>query len=152
MIEKRTKEIEDVKMMEWIKTESDYLPSDEDIRQLEEKLGFSFPEDYIKIMKQYDGAYPSIRTFDLPDDEDCMNNLLSFDETNSQSIMFAYKIIVERGVNNLIPIARDPFGNYICYKKDTDTKLKIVFWDHENPENTIELCDNFSEFLGMLYE
>ncbi len=40
----------------------------------------------------------------LPSDEDYMDNLLSFDETNSQSLMFSYKVMVERGANNLIPL------------------------------------------------
>lgn len=136
----------------WNKFDSDYLPTDEDIENVEKKIGFKFPKDYIDIMKKNDGAYPSIRTFDVLDDEDCINNLLSFDETDIQSIVFAYNAVSGRGVKNVYPIARDPFGNYLCYKKIKSNNSKIVFWNHEKPKKIIEVCDSFSEFLEILYE
>ena len=141
-----------MKKIVWNKFDSDYLPTDEEIESVEKKIGFKFPKDYIEVMKKNDGAYPSIRTFDIRDDEDCINNLLSFDESDAQSITFAYNVVLERGIKNVYPIARDPFGNYVCYKKINSHNSKIVFWNHEKPKKLIELCDNFSEFLEMLYE
>lgn len=134
----------------WKKYENNYLPTEQDIRRVEEKLGFTFPNDFIDIMKENDGGYPNMHTFELLDDEECINNLLSFDESDKQSILFAYNVVCRRGIKNLFPIARDPFGNYICYKKMGLNNCKIVFWNHEDSEE-IELCDNFSEFLNMLY-
>ena len=138
--------------LNWIKIESTYLPTEEDMKKTENKLDFQFPSDYIEVMKEYDGAFPDVRTFDLEEDEDCVNNLLSFDETSKQSILFAYEVVCGRGNKNLYPIARDPFGNYICYEKMDSDKTGIVFWDHENPQKAEKICDSFSEFLNLLYE
>lgn len=140
-----------MKKITWKKYENDFLPSERDIQRIEEKIDFTFPNDFIDIMKENDGGYPDICTFELLDDEDCINNLLSFDESDKQSIVFAYSVLCRYGIKNLIPIARDPFGNYICYKKMELNNSKIVFWDHEAPDKIIDLCGSFSEFLNMLY-
>ena len=138
--------------IEWNKFDGEYLPTDEDIQNVEKKIGFEFPKDFIEVMKMNDGACPSVRAFDMLDDESCINNLLSFDESAVQSIIFAYHVVQGRGLKNVYPIARDPFGNYLCYKKCKFNKLKIVFWNHEKPKKTTELCHTFSEFLDMLHE
>ena len=138
--------------LKWMKMESEFLPTEDDVKKTEDKLNFKFPKDFIEIMMENDGASPSIRTFDVDNDEDCVNNLLSFDEESIQSILYAYDVICNRGNKNIYPIARDPFGNYICYKKTASGDTQVVFWNHENPEKIVKLCDSFSDFLNLLYE
>ncbi len=138
--------------LKWIKIESKYLPTEDDIKRTENELNFIFPKDFIEVMKENDGASPSIRTFDIENDEDCVNNLLSFDEASVQSILYAYGVICSRGNKNIYPIARDPFGNYICYEKTDSGNTQIVFWDHEKPKKIVKLCEGFSDFLNLLYE
>lgn len=51
----------------------------------------------------------------------------------------------------LIPFAKDPFGNLLCFDYRYNEKSpKIVFYDCE--ETTITtVCDSFTELLERLY-
>ncbi len=51
----------------------------------------------------------------------------------------------------LIPIAEDPFGNLLCYDF-IDGREDIVFWNHEKYNDTMKVCNSFSEFLKRLHE
>ncbi|WP_081743142.1 SMI1/KNR4 family protein [Acetivibrio clariflavus] len=36
---------------------------------------------------------------------------------------------------DVIPIARDPFGNLICISVSEDSYGKVLFWDHEKDDD-----------------
>ncbi|MBO1580102.1 SMI1/KNR4 family protein [Bacillus sp. XF8] len=62
---------------------------------------------------------------------------------------------IQPEIEGIIPFARDPFGNLICFDYLAD-KLSptIVFWDHEEQgEAAIEIiCHTFSELLDGVHD
>lgn len=67
---------------------------------------------------------------------------MSFDEEDKENVYKAIKRVSEDN-DKLVPIAKDPGGNYFCLFDG-----KVVFWSHEDGE-TIEAADSFESFCAM---
>ncbi|ETT34058.1 SMI1/KNR4 family protein [Paenibacillus sp. FSL P4-0338] len=124
------------------------------IKLVENNFGVKFPEDYKRCIQLYNGGYPEPNCFDMNDGEQgVLNNLLSFTNDNLNITMF-YDFEEETSIAGLVPIARDPFGNLLCF----DYRLKvqspeIIFYDHEEigEDAIIPVCSTFTELLNGLY-
>lgn len=64
---------------------------------------------------------------------------MSFNEEDKENVYKAIKRVSEDN-DKLVPIAKDPGGNYFCLFYG-----KVVFWSHEDGE-TIEAADSFESF------
>jgi hypothetical protein len=127
------------------------------ISNLETIFEVKFPKDYVEIIMKNDGGYPKPNRFNLNDNEEIFNNLLSFGEEGGSNIVDTYSYVKDRLVEKVIPFAEDPFGNLICFDYRTNNQPTIVFWEHEKAFNDKEsatsyLCDSFTELLLMLHE
>ncbi|OMF84180.1 SMI1/KNR4 family protein [Paenibacillus sp. FSL R7-0337] len=124
------------------------------IKLVENNFGVKFPEDYKRCIQLYNGGYPEPNCFDMNDGEQgVLINLLSFTNDNLNITMF-YDFEEETSIAGLVPIARDPFGNLLCF----DYRLKvqspeIIFYDHEEigEDAIIPVCSTFTELLNGLY-
>ena len=128
----------------------------ESISKVEKELGVNFPADYIECVLKYHGGTPDPHTFDFESRKEAVfDRLLSYDPNQPHFILRDYEAIKNRLPAGIVPIASDPFGNYICFdfrnKKDNPT---LVFWDHEKSGDTAisPICDSFSELLSKLYQ
>ena len=120
------------------------------IRKLEEIIGIILPDDYVKCVMNNNAGYPTLEKFETVNGmERIFNNLLSFDEKKNVNIFNTYNsIFALTGNKMLLPIAEDPFGNYICIDF-SNSEMKVVFWEHET--NTLEAVSaTFSELLSKL--
>jgi len=126
--------------------------NEEMIKKVEEKFNILFPEDFKEVILKYNGASPIKMAYDTEKTKERVAEyLLSFSPNDLDNIYEAYDSIKERGFKELIPIMRDPFGNFICYDFTNKSNPKIMFWNHEN--NDVEyIANSFKEFLGKLYE
>ncbi|MBA2858721.1 hypothetical protein HNP93_001422 [Methanococcus maripaludis] len=131
-----------------------------EIIEVEEFFGIKFPNDYVECLKVNAGGCPKPEVFDFKNHKEAVfNRLFTCDKADSHYfILDNYYAIKDRLIDNIYPIADDPFGNCICfdYREGNDKTPKIVFWDHEiaygNPKNAISyICDSFSELLSKLY-
>jgi cell wall assembly regulator SMI1 len=119
------------------------------IASVEERLGVIFPDDYKACVKLNNGGYPLPDSFGGEDgDALVFNNLISF--TSSYLNMGMY--VSEFKENRILPFARDPFGNHICFDyRHTDQNPSVVFWDQEEGEDFMEpVCDTFTGLLEQL--
>ncbi|MBP3041174.1 SMI1/KNR4 family protein [Bacillaceae bacterium Marseille-Q3522] len=121
------------------------------ITEVEKSFGFKFPADYKQCIMKNNGGFPEPNIFDCDDGrtEAVFNNLISFTDENLNIKMF-----YEFSLQKLIPFARDPFGNLLCFDyRDNDESPKIVFYNCE--ENGITLvtpvCESFTVLLDRLY-
>ncbi|MFC4620414.1 SMI1/KNR4 family protein [Camelliibacillus cellulosilyticus] len=107
--------------------------TDREIKRVETQFNVKLPNDFVECVKRNDGGSPIPNVFDIKEQEpDILNNLLTFDLDSKHSIINVCKDIQDRLIKNIIPFARDPFGNFLCFDyRESDTKPKIVFWDHE---------------------
>lgn len=134
------------------------VPSEQDIKNVEEKFNITFPLDYIECIKINNGARPKPKTFDFDGHkENIFSSLLSIRSKDKENILEVYEWIKDRLPDNVYPFAKDPFGNYICFKYEkSENNSYIVFWNHEkandNKQSSIDfICKDFKSLLEKLY-
>lgn len=137
----------------------------EQIRDLEKKLSFKFPDTYVEHLLKYNGGR-------------CKPNIFSFEENgkitlssidwflaiydgkfdNFEKYFNLYKIEKKRLPNSFFPIAHDSGGNLICMDVSNEN---IYFWNHEkevdydikkdDKRTNLSLIDkNLGDFLSNL--
>ncbi|WP_257137725.1 SMI1/KNR4 family protein [Bacillus pseudomycoides] len=145
--------------------------SEEVVLEVSNKLGVSFPKDYIDCVKKNNGGNVEPKLFDVNRKERVFGTLLSFDIENDEFILSVYADYKKTLPNRVIPIAFDPAGNLICFDyKNHDSNPKVVFWEHEGATEKEELIDDegmteeaarenvfyvastFTEFLNKLHD
>ncbi len=123
-------------------------PLDESqLSKIEKHFGLSLPEDYKKLIVECNRGKPLLERFDTELQKECV---LDYMIDLEEMVTIAQVLASEYGVDNLIPIGRDPFGNLIAFKIAGGQIDSVVFWDHE--ENKIsKISGSFTEFLRKLY-
>lgn len=142
-----------------------YQPLNEDcIATFENKYGISFPDEFKQFYLKYNGGIPERNVFTFVDTEGNLSDsliqyFLAFhDEDRYDSFETIYWLytLQDRTPKNIVPFARDPFGNYICISVDGDDRGQIFFWDHElepdipSYENLSLINDSITDFLNRL--
>ena len=119
-------------------------PLDKDqVAKIEAHFGFSLPEDYKASLETCNRGKPTLERFDTEREKECV---LDYMVDLEATIAIAQAIPPD----NLIPIATDPFGNFIAFKISDGRIDSVVFWDHERDEIS-NLSGSFTEFLAKLY-
>ncbi|CQR55772.1 SMI1/KNR4 family protein [Paenibacillus riograndensis] len=130
------------------------LLDDTIITSVENNFGIVFPSDYKKCVEMYNGGYPNPNCFDMDNGEQgILNDLLSFIDSDLNIMMF-YNFAEESSIDGLVPFARDPFGNLLCFDyRLNKTSPQVIFFDHEEAgeEAVIPVCSTFTELLDGLY-
>ncbi len=100
--------------------------SNEEVKNIGDRLGFYLPEDYIKCVSLYGGSnvYPDV--FNLGETKKVFGNLFSFDKSSGENIEKMYDIYKLTLPKELFPIADDPSGNLICFDYKHDENNPIV--------------------------
>jgi cell wall assembly regulator SMI1 len=128
----------------------------ETIQHIERIFEVKFPEDYVMTILKYHGGSPEPNVYDFEGRvEAVFGYLLSYDPKSINYIVKIYSNISDRLEQGIIPIADDPFGNYICLDF-RGKEPRIVFWDHEvaryAPNRALAfICENFTDLLHSLY-
>ncbi len=99
----------------------------ENIMKVEEKIGYTFPNDFKECVLKNNYGTPENCTFYLPNGEQkVFGSLLSFNSEDKE-----YIIDFNEVKSDFVNIALDPFGNYIAYEKNSN---EIVYINHETNE------------------
>lgn len=114
-----------------------------DIKTLETKLGGPLPRDVIDFVRKHNGAEPDANIFKVGTaNESCVNGFIPVGEIASEM----------RYIENLpeksFPFAWAEGGNYVLI--DQSAGGAIFFWDHERPDDLINLADDLHAFLELL--
>ena len=122
--------------------------SDENCFEKYEKLyGFSFPIDLKEFIIENNASYPDKKCIMFGEDEHVVDSLLSFNETEDEADTFC-DIYDSLKRKDIIPFARDPFGNYYYYFLGS---CKIGYYSHED-NKYIPSDYSLKEFIDALYE
>ena len=141
-------------MVDFFETEEQV--SEEQIKELEEKLNFEFPSEYVSHLIEFNGGR-------------CEPNLFSFEENgkltqssvdwflavyegeydNLETYFRDFKIDEKRMPCSFFPIAHDPGGNLICLDRIDG---KVYFWNHENEVSYSVSGDNERSNLYFITE
>lgn len=136
-------------IMEW-KFKKNGLDNSE-INLIEHKLSVKLPIDFVQLIKQYNGARPSLTSFDLENEkEKVFDSLIDFSSNSKNNVIEVYKWLKDSGVKKSIPFGEDGFGNYICFEYQNSERPNVVFFNHETNE-VKHIADSFNEFIEMLY-
>ena len=119
-------------------------PLDESqVAKIEAHFGLHLPDDYKASLATCNRGKPTLERFDTERKKECvLDYMVDLEDT----IAIAQAI----SPDNLIPIATDPFGNFIAFKIADGRVDSVVFWDHERDE-IFKLSGSFTEFLKKLY-
>lgn len=136
--------------MKWILLKTKI--NEKEFEAIENSLDVEFPIDFKNIVLENNGASPEKMLFDTQNTKERVAEyLLSFSKTDKDNIIDVYNYVKDRFSRKLIPIIRDPFGNYICFDFSTKNLSELYFWNHET--GSLEyISKTFSEFLDSLYE
>jgi hypothetical protein len=120
--------------------------------QFEADHAVKFPDEYVQLVSEHNGARPERNSFDLGNTKEMVfNSLLNWDACRENNISSVYAwFSSELGRLDIVPIANDPFGNYICLLFKGNGSHVVVVWFHETGE--IKSSDmSFSNFINSLY-
>jgi len=120
------------------------------LENFEKNNGVKFPEKYVKIVKNFNGAYPDKNKFDLENEkEKVFYKLLNWDVNRKNNMIDFYKNHESHFDSKIIPFGEDPFGNLFCFNFKNENP-SVLYWNHELNQFT-KVAEKFESFLNMLY-
>jgi len=141
-----------------------------DIKEIENYVGLTFPDEYKIHLIKYNGGrcFPNVFKF-IENDELAESNIEWFNAiydgeyNNMKWSIEVYKLDEKRMPKNILPIASDGLGNEICISCGGIDLGYVYFWDHEkevdydesddsNYSNLYLIAKSFNEFIDGLYE
>ena len=130
--------------LEWKYVE---LLDESQLSKIEDHFGLSLPEDYKKALAECNLGKPTLERFDTEFKKECV---LDYMIDLSDIVSLAKTLSADYGVENLIPISRDPFGNLIAFRIAGRQVDGVVFWEHETNKIS-KIAGSFTEFIEKLY-
>lgn len=123
------------------------------LRQFESENKVRFPDEYIQLVSEHNGAKPRPNCFDINGKRGLVfARLLNWDSKRENDIVSVHSWFlheVER--NDIVPVAIDPFGNYICLSFAKRGSPIVVVWFHETG-NIVSTKKNFARFIESFYD
>ncbi|SFS82948.1 SMI1/KNR4 family protein [Marininema halotolerans] len=128
------------------------IVKDETIEDMECRIGYELPLDYIDVIKENNGAIPIQDHFDIEDKSWTFATLLEISPGKPFSVEGMYEILKDDlEIEGVVPFATDIADNLYCFDYRKDKKRPtIVFMDHEGEESEY-LCRTFTQLLSKLY-
>ncbi|EMS70127.1 SMI1/KNR4 family protein [Ruminiclostridium cellobioparum] len=136
------------------------MATEETVRNFEQHIGFSLPDDYKQFLIEYNGGTPQVRysTFTV----EALSEIIPLDvlyglgidsEMDLQDWNDEYRSDL---LSNSIIIGRDPGTGMVVLINDAEIK-GVFYWDHSlffnqsnEEENVYKICDSFQEFINQL--
>ncbi|MBQ7086584.1 MAG: SMI1/KNR4 family protein [Clostridia bacterium] len=115
--------------------------------EIGEMMEIDFPEELKELILAANASMPSPNKFTVGGKERVLGEILAFTHDEEEDSEDVFSTIEDLELNNIIPFAVDPFGNYIGYSV---TDGKVVFYDHECDEME-STGKSLSEFINSLY-
>ena len=117
------------------------------LSKIEDHFGLSLPDDYKTLLAECNRGKPTLERFDTELKKECV---LDYMIDLSDMVSLTQTLSADYGVENLIPISRDPFGNLIAFRIAGQRVDGVVFWDHEINKIS-KISGSFTEFIENLY-
>jgi cell wall assembly regulator SMI1 len=129
---------------------------------LESRLKCSLPEDYREFLLQHNGGRPRERAFQFKlrtgvGTDSVVDWFLSIYDGEFSNLEQVLDTFRDRLPSDVLPIARDPFGNLVLLGLGGKVRGKVYFWDHElepdgvpNWSNIDLVADSFDRFMAGL--
>jgi hypothetical protein len=129
---------------------------------LEGRLGHHLPADYREFLLRHNGGRPDPAVFRFAvrsgrDTDSTVDWFLALYDGEHSNLETVIGWLTDRTPPQLLPIAIDPFGNFVLLGLSGDSRGKVYFWDHEREpdsqpdwSNIARIADSFDDFLRGL--
>lgn len=118
------------------------------IREVESKYNVVLPNEYILIVKNYDGGVPDKKVFIAGGKERVFQRFISIQKNKHPNLLDTAEWLDSD--KTIIPFAMDPFGNYICFEF-ADKNVNNITYTETETNTTYVVCSSFKEFLDGLH-
>lgn len=130
-------------------------PTSEEIDFVESLIGAKLPESYIAFLRFSNGGWPRICAFrDRTIQERWEVNRffhISADINSTGNVALYYRHRWPDAPREILPIADDGSGNFVCLDLTESGKGRVIVWVHDDPDLPIvEVADSFEEFIDSL--
>jgi|SRR5690348_2904817 hypothetical protein len=117
------------------------------LRQLEEAIDTTLPDDYRRFLEETNGGRPSPARFTIQTEsgqnDSVVDWFLTLEPAESLYTVWEYRrIFSDRIPTGCLPIACDPLGNLLLLGLDETSQGVIFFWDHEQENEPIATLSN----------
>ncbi|HXG10999.1 MAG TPA: SMI1/KNR4 family protein [Gemmataceae bacterium] len=121
-----------------------------EIREVEQLVGFSLPDDYKEFISKYGCAYFAdkrvvVRTVEPPpedlSDSDWLDFAVFFGGCEQYCLVDEIRLVRGRMPDTVIPIADDHGGNLFCLGVGGDDRNKVYIWDFHNEPDAQDYLD-----------
>lgn len=110
---------------------------------LQTALGCELSNSFRSFLRNNDGAEPATNIFKIADkSESGVNRFIPVTE------ILRERTCIENISKKAYPVAWAEGGNYVIV--DEDKNGTVFFWDHEKPEDIVQLAVSFGAFLDLL--
>ena len=131
-----------------------------DIKEIEEKFGFSLPEEVQRHYLKYNGGCPERYLYLKDDITFVVNEFLPIKYGNEKGQLEHYykDLVLEEKIipKYMIPFAVDPSGDVFCFSIRHDELAAVYIWRHEKSTNSngnlLYLCSSFEIFINEMKE
>lgn len=124
------------------------------------------PKDYADFLIKYNGGSPKTDSFKLDNCPEIDSGIISVffrldDKSEFNSLLYAIEMFGGRLPNDVLPIARDTYGNILMIGIHGDLEDNIFIWIHDRDwddssqgswENIYKISDSFYQFIHSLTE
>lgn len=129
---------------------------------LEAKLRTRLPDDYREFLLEHNGGRPKPAKFVFarrigPYTDSLVDWFLALYDGEHSNLETVCGWLANRIPDNLLPVAIDPFGNFVLLGLSGEHRGKVYFWDHEREparqpdwSNIDLVADSFDAFLRGL--
>jgi hypothetical protein len=110
---------------------------------LQVALGCELSKSLTNFLQKNDGAKPETNIFKIDGKNNCgVSRFIPASEILKE------RTRIENIPEKAYPVAWADGGNYVFVNEDKGGA--VFFWDHEVPENIVQLAPNFGQFLDLL--
>ena len=131
------------------------LVTDDQIREIEERLSFTIPEKYFQFLSKYNGGIPEFSSFIITGENDQSQVLVFYGikKGATYDLLNASRSWKKYLPTAFLPIASDAGGNQIVLDCNPENAGAIYFMDHEaHPgKNLTKIADSFTAFVESLH-
>lgn len=125
----------------------------ERVAEIQQRLGITFPDDYIDVVRTHQGAAPERNSVTLPDGSTTtFSMLLHFEDQPEGLDVFGILEWSEVLPGMVIPFGVDPGDNYFCFDyRAAQANPPVTFMVTDDPDAEPEfLVDSFTELIESL--
>jgi hypothetical protein len=130
--------------------------NEEAIRNVEQRLGVTLPQDYREFLATGGGGAPNETDFIINEPRgpfDASVGIFLSAADDRYGILTTLTLVEPRRITGLVPIAEGGGGDLVCLDYRNGSVPVMAYWHHGRcglDDEVVAFCDSFAEFLNLL--